>query len=72
MSKAEAEHTHDAGDGPDWWKVLDIAIWAAVVVIAALAIEWLVGMVARERMTAAANRVLQTAARKGGSEPTTE
>jgi len=65
------EHQHGtppgASDGADqlgfdWWRALDLAVWAAVAVIAVLGIEWLVGTVVRERIAAGANRLLVKAA----------
>lgn len=56
-----------AGEGFDWFRVLDIAVWTAVVVIAALAIEWLIGYVVRERISRGADKYLS---RVAGDTPT--
>jgi hypothetical protein len=42
----------------DWFRALDLAVWAAVIVIAALGVEWAFGTVLRERVTAQATRIL--------------
>lgn len=62
-------HSHPKGGpddgavtGIDWFKVLDVAVWVCVGVIAIMGVEWLVGKVIRESVTAGANRILQKAA----------
>ena len=62
------EHSHapaagGANDGADtvgfdWWRALDLSVWAAVIVIAALGLEWAIGKLVRERVTAQATRIL--------------
>jgi hypothetical protein len=60
--------THDekaaggADDGAptvDWWQVLDIAVWVAVALIVAIAAEWLIGSLVRERIARGAQRYLR-------------
>lgn len=51
----EHEHEHQA---VNWFGVLDILVWAAVAVLVALAVEWLVGYVVRERLARGADRFL--------------
>lgn len=43
---------------PDWFKVLDIAVWAAIIVLVALAAEWAWGKVVRERIANQASQFL--------------
>jgi hypothetical protein len=56
-------HEHEAGgpdDGaPDWFKVLDIMVWAAIVILVALAAEWAWGTIVRERLARQAGRFLE-------------
>jgi len=69
MSTADGKaHSHrkpaggpDDGAGLDWFKMLDVAVWVAVGFIAIMGVEWLVGRVLRESVTAGANRILQKA-----------
>jgi len=42
----------------DWFRALDLGVWAAVIVIAALGLEWVMGKFVRERVTAQATRIL--------------
>jgi hypothetical protein len=55
---------HGAGPAthPRWWRAADAVVWAAVVVIAAIGIEWCVGVVARERLARGASRYLDQVA----------
>lgn len=48
-------HTHGA---VDWFKVLDVAVWVAVVVVVVIGAEMLVGKVVRERIARDAGRYL--------------
>jgi len=63
---ASGDHEHPDG-GVDWWTVLDITVWVAVVIIAGLGLEWLVGYLVRERIARGAGRFL--AARQATTEP---
>jgi hypothetical protein len=79
MSRAE-DHSHEAPGGPDdgadavafdWFRALDLAVWAAVVVIGALALEWVIGTITRERVARGADRLLAKArAASSGTEQT--
>lgn len=63
-------HEHD-DEGVDWFKWLDILVWAAVFVIAGLCLEWLFGTLARESVASGAERFLrrqEQAAAEAGSE----
>jgi hypothetical protein len=53
----------------DWWKIADIAVWVAVAVVAALAVEWLMGAVVRENIATGFRRYL---ARESAGTPETE
>jgi hypothetical protein len=62
-----AGHTHPVAGGPDdgaetvafdWFRALDLVIWSAVVVLAALGLEWFFGAFIRERIHGQAMRVL--------------
>lgn len=70
QGKAEGRHSHPHGGpddgGFDWFKVLDIAVWTAVFIIAVLGFEWLVGKVIRERIAAGAAKHL--ASQQAGTE----
>lgn len=69
MSAAGGEHQHDdQGRGFDWFALLDILVWASIVVLVALAAEWAYGAVMRERISRGASRYLAKAA----AEPTPE
>lgn len=57
-----ANHNHDAGTDEhqlDWFSVLDVAVWAAVVVIGVLAAEFFFGLILRERIARGASRYLR-------------
>lgn len=58
----DQDHEHSA---LDWFKVLDVAVWVAVAVIGAIALEWFVGFVVRERIARGANRYLAAKADAG-------
>lgn len=69
-------HTHrrapsaggpDDGAGFDWFKVLDVAVWVSVAVIAVMGIEWLIGRVIRESLAAGAQRYLSKRAETGAA-----
>lgn len=51
----EAEHGHGYA-APAWFRVLDIAVWIAVVVIAGITAEWFLGRVMRETIARQAQR----------------
>lgn len=69
MSASGKGHSHgprgksaggpDDGGEFDWFAVLDVAVWAAVAVIAFVGIEWLIGRVIRENMAAGASKYLK-------------
>lgn len=50
----EGEHEHAF----DWFKLLDILVWCAVALIAAVALEWMIGYVVREKLARGADRYL--------------
>lgn len=52
----------DDGAGFDWFGVVDIAVWAAVVVLGVVAIEWMIGRAIRESISDGATRYLAKAA----------
>lgn len=57
---AEAEgHTHDEGEPRDWFAVLDVVVWVAVVVLVIMAVEWLAGYLVREKLARGAQRFLR-------------
>ena len=61
MTKQTAgSHDHEGADPTafDWFRALDLAIWSAVVVLAALGLEWFFGAIIRERIHGEARRVL--------------
>jgi hypothetical protein len=54
-------HSHDATGGPDdgavdWFRYLDVLVWVSVALIAAIALEWLLGYIVREQITRGADR----------------
>lgn len=56
-----SQHPHVGGpdDGRkavDWFTVLDALVWASVAVLVAVAAEWLVGWLVRERIARGADR----------------
>jgi len=58
---AAGDHTHEGGpdDGAyDWFKILDIVVWVSVALITCMAVEWLIGVVVRERISRGAARHL--------------
>jgi hypothetical protein len=60
-----AGHSHQPADGDggaDWFKVLDIAVWVAVVLLVVMAAEWVAGRIVRERIARGAARHLAKAA----------
>lgn len=57
-SKREAGGPDD-GAGVDWFRVLDIAVWVSVAVIAVMGAEWLIGRVIRESLASGASRYLK-------------
>lgn len=56
------EHDDGQGAGPGWWKVMDIFVWVAVVLIVILGTEWLVGLLIREKLAAGFDKLRRTAA----------
>lgn len=55
-TKPAADHGHDhghQGDGFDWWKVLDAAVWVAVGLLVVTIVEMLVGRTLREKVAGA-------------------
>jgi len=56
------EHTHespdDGGAGYDWFKVLDVMVWVSAAVIAAMAFEWFLGFLMREKLARGAKQYL--------------
>jgi hypothetical protein len=63
MSRDHDRRDHD-DRGVDWFAILDVLVWGAVVIIAVLALEWVAGFVVRERLAAQAQRHM---ARVGGT-----
>lgn len=53
-------HEHDGDNSFDWFGALDIAVWAAVAVLVALGVEWLIGYLVRERIARGADKFLAT------------
>jgi hypothetical protein len=55
-----AGHDHqDQGDSPvDWFKALDMLVWVSVALIVAMAAEWLIGKLVREKISHQAERYL--------------
>lgn len=59
MATAHAHtHTPDGDQVALWFKALDLIVWAAVVVIVVLALEWLGGYLVRERISRGASAYL--------------
>jgi hypothetical protein len=48
----------DGGDAFDWWRALDLAVWAAVVVLVALGLEFFFGAFIRERLHRTAQQII--------------
>lgn len=71
MSAKGRPHQHHADEGeqgPDWFRALDIIVWVAVAVIAAVGIEWFVGYLTREKIAAGASRYLDRVRTAKGEE----
>lgn len=51
-------HEHDGDNSFDWFGAFDIAVWAAVAVLVALGVEWLIGYLVRERIARGADKFL--------------
>lgn len=64
MSRQTATHDHAQDGGVDLWRWLDIAVIVAIGVIVAIAAEWLVGLMVRERIARGADRYLAKRAAK--------
>ena len=62
------DHPHDERAPFDWFTMLDILVWASVILILVLGAEWAYGTFVRERISREASRYLVTAA----AEPQTE
>lgn len=62
MSGGHPHARRESGEtdgGFDWFAVLDVAVWAAVAVIAVVGIEWLIGHVIRESLASGAGKYLK-------------
>lgn len=59
MTRREQSGNDGHEHGIDWYRWVDIIVWAAVLVIAGLCVEWLFGNMARESVAAGAERFLQ-------------
>jgi hypothetical protein len=55
---AHPEGGPDDGSAFDWFRVLDVLVWVAVVVIVILGTEWFVGRLVREKIAGQAQRFL--------------
>jgi hypothetical protein len=63
----DPDHGH-AHAAPAWFRFLDLAVWVAVVVIAGIAAEWLLGRIMRETLARQASRHLAAVAADTGAE----
>lgn len=57
MSQEADGHSHSKG-GVDWFRGLDLAVWAAVTILVILACEWLLGRYIRESLARGAQKHL--------------
>jgi hypothetical protein len=57
--RQDQDHEHG---GVDWWVIADALVWTAVVVVAVLALEWLGGVLVRERIARGAEKLLKRTA----------
>jgi len=64
MAAQEHAHEDQAPTGFDWFRVLDIAIWISVALIAVIAAEQFVGYLVRERIARGADKLLAASAPK--------
>lgn len=61
MSAVAGEHEHERRPF-DWFSLLDILVWAALLVLVVLAAEWAWGAVVRQRISTEAGQYLAKAA----------
>lgn len=66
-------HDHDGADdgAVDWFRLFDALVWVSVALIAALAAEWLIGYLVRERIARGADKYLAKVG-AGKSDPDAE
>jgi hypothetical protein len=60
MSKPAAGHDHDEDQGVafNWFGVLDALVWAAIMLLVILGVEYFAGLIVREKISRGAQRHL--------------